>query len=173
MQDTSWLFELKNKVPQFLDKLKGKRIPGFLHYSLSGDLYDENIKWGLGNTVFAVKIYYTLDLLKDLSVQEKQAMTNFIKSFQKEDGTIYDPLIKRTALIRNFFSAIKHLDFYNVFGQKTIIAETRQSISALNLLGRKPKVSFKKFSKTKKEIEKYLLTLDWKNHGELEAIFHI
>lgn len=157
----NWVFELKKKVPQFLEEIKCKKVPGFFHYSLSGDLYTEDKKWGLGNTVFAVKIYYTLDLLKDLPVQEKQAMINFIKSFQKEDGIIYDPLIKRRALIINFLSAIKNIDFSNISGQKTIIAETRQSISALELLGRKPEAPFGKFPKTKKEIEKYLLTLNW------------
>jgi len=161
MQDIKWIFELKEKVSQFLEEIKVKKVPGFFHYSLSGDLYDENIKWGLGNTVFAVKIYYTLNLLNDLSSDEKKTIANFIKSFQKEDGTIYDPLIKRRALFRNFLSAVKHLDFSNAFGQKTIIAETRQSISALKLLGRKPKIPFKKFPKTIKEIEKHLLTLNW------------
>lgn len=56
MQNADWLFNLKEKVPQFLERLKGKKIPGFFHYSLSGDLYDENINWGLGNTVFAAKL---------------------------------------------------------------------------------------------------------------------
>jgi len=56
MQKISWILELKQKTPQFLEKLKGQKIPGFFHYSLSGDLYDEDLKWGLGNTVFAVKI---------------------------------------------------------------------------------------------------------------------
>ena len=31
MENLSWLFELKEKVPQFLEKLKGKNIPGFFH----------------------------------------------------------------------------------------------------------------------------------------------
>lgn len=161
MENLDWVFKSKEKIPQFLEKIKGKKVPGFFHYSLSGDLYGEDVKWGLGNAVFAVKIYYTLNLLGDLPREEKKAIVNFIQSFQKEDGIIYDPLIKRRALVINFLSAVKNLDFNNVFGQKTIIAETRQSISALNLLGEKPKIPFKKFPKTKKEIKKYLLTLNW------------
>jgi hypothetical protein len=161
MEDINWLFELKEKVPQFLERLKGKKNKGFFHYSLSGDLYDENVKWGLGNTVFAVKIYYTLDMLKDLSREEKEAMANFIKSFQRKDGTIYDPLVKKKAFLRNILSAIKNLDFNNFFCKQTIIAETRQAISALELLEEKPSVSYQKFSKIEKEIEKYLNKLDW------------
>ncbi len=162
MKNINWLFELKEKVPQFLKNLKGKRKSGFFHYSLSGDLYDENIKWGLGNTVFAVKIYYTLNLLNQLPFEKRKAIVNFIKSFQKKDGTIYDSLVKRRATLRNLLSSFKNFNFNNALGQQTIIAETRQAISVLKLLGEKPNISYQKFPKTKKEIEKYLSKLNWK-----------
>jgi len=161
MGNISWLFELKEKVPQFLESLKGKRKPGFFHYSLSGDLYNENVKWGLGNTVFAVKIYYTLNLLDQLPFEERKAMADFIKNFQKKDGTIYDPLVKRKAALRNLLSSLKNFDFNNILGQQTIIAETRQAISALKLLGEKPNIFYQKFPKTEKEIKKYLSKLNW------------
>lgn len=161
MEEIDWLFELKNKIPQFLRKLKGKIIPGFFHYSLSGDLYDENIQWGLGNTVFAIKIYYTLGLLDNLPVTEKQAMINFIKSFQRKDGIIYDPLVKRKTSLKNILPAVKNFDFNNIFGQQTVIAETRQSISALKLIGEKSEIPYQNFPKTKNEIEKYLSKLNW------------
>jgi hypothetical protein len=161
MENINWIFELKETVSQFLEKLRGRKVQGFFHYSLSGDLYDENIKWGLGNTVFAVKIYYTLDLLNKLSAKDKEDMANFIKSFQEKDGEIYDPLVKRKTFIRNKLSAIKNLDFSNFFHKKTIIAETRQAISALKLLGEKPDIPYQKFPKTEKEITKYLSSLNW------------
>jgi len=162
MEDISWIFGIKEKTLEFLKKLKGEKIPGFFHYSLSGDLYDENIKWGLGNTVFAVKIYYTLNLLDQLSLEERKAMADFIKSFQKEDGTIYDPLVRRKATLRNLLSSLKNFDFSNILGQQTIIAETRQAISALKLLGDEPHVFYQKFPKTEREIEKYLSKLNWR-----------
>lgn len=162
MRSINWVFELKKKVPRFLERLKGKRIPGFFHYSLAGDLYDESVKWGLGNTVFAVKIYYTLNLLDQLSFEERKRMANFIKSFQKKDGTIYDPLVKRKAALRNLLSSFKNFDFNNILGQQTIIAETRQAISALNLLKEKPNISYQKFPKTEKGIERYLSKLNWR-----------
>ena len=161
MQDINWLFELKEKVPQFLEKLKGKKIPGFFRYSLSGDLYDENVKWGLGNTVFAVKIYYTLDLLKDLPEAEKKTMASFIKSFQRKNGTIYDSLVERKAFLKEKLLVIKNWDFNNFFHQQTIRAETRQAISALKLLEEKPDIVYNAFPKTEKEIEKYLSRLNW------------
>ncbi len=161
MKDIEWIFKLKESVPQFLEQLKGKKEPGFFHYSLSGDLYDENIKWGLGNTVFAVKIYYTLNLIDKMSQQQKQAMTNFIKSFQNKDGSIYDPLVKQKALLMNIISAIKNWEINNIFGQNTIRAETRQAIASLNHLGEKPEITYQKFSKNEDGIEKYLNTFDW------------
>jgi len=161
MNDISWIFKLKEKVPQFLERLKGKKNPGFFHYSLSGDLYDENIKWGLGNTVFAAKIYYTLDLLDKLSQKDKDDMVNFIKSFQKTDSVIYDSLIKRRAFLREKLSAIKNLDFNNFFHQQVIKAETRQAISALKFFREKPNIPCQEFSRTEKEIEKYLNNLNW------------
>lgn len=111
MENMNWIFELKEKVFQLLEKLKGGKIPGFFHYSLSGNLYDEKVKWGAGNTVFVAKIYYTLDMLKALSSEEREDMANFIKSFQKENGEIYDSLVRKRALLRNFLSAAKNLDF--------------------------------------------------------------
>ena len=162
MENLDWLFNLKEKTPQFLNKLKGKRIPGFFHYSLSGDLYDEKVKWGLGNTVFAVKIYYTLDLLEELPKEERNALANFIKSFQSNDGTFYDPLIKKLTFWKDKILSFKNLDFNNFFHRQTIIAETRQSISALKLLGERPDIPYNDFPKTEEDIERYLSKLNWK-----------
>lgn len=161
MQELNWLFGLKKKTPEFLEKLKSQKVLGFFHYSLSGDLYDEDIRWGLGNTVFAIKIYYTLGLLENLTPEEVENMANFIRSFQKPYGSIFDPLIRKKAFLKNFLYSIKHFDFNNTFGQQTIRAETRQAISALNLLGKKPDLPYKKFPKSEKEIEKYLAKLNW------------
>ena len=162
MEKINWLFELKEKVPQFLEELKAKEIPGFFRYSLSGDLYDENMKWGLGNTVFAVKIYCTLNLLEDLPEKEKREMTDFIKSFRQKDGSIYDPLVEKLTFWKDKFSSLKNSDFNNFFHKQTIRAETRQAISALNLLGEKTDIFYNNFPKTEKEIERYLSKLNWR-----------
>lgn len=162
IEETSWIFMLKEKVPQFLEKLKGKGIPGFFHYSLSGDLYNESFEWGLGNTVFAAKIYYTLGLLDELPEKDKKKMADFIKSFQKEDRTIYDPLVKRKAFLREKLSAIKSLDFNNFFHHQTIRAETRQAISTLKLLGERSDARYQELPKTREEVERYLDKLSWK-----------
>ena len=159
-ENIDWIYSLKPQIIDFLDRLNGEK-PGFFHYSLSGDLYGENIKWGLGNTVFAVKIYYTLDLLDTLPTEEKIAMAEFIKSFKKNNGVIHDLLIKRKIFLKEKLSSFKNLDFNNFFHQQVIRAETRQAVSALNLLGKKAELPDKKIPESKKRIEKYLVKLDW------------
>ncbi len=161
MNDIDWLLNLKKEALLFLKRLKGKKRPGFFHYSLSGDLYDENTHWGLGNTVFAVKSFYTLNLLNKLPKQDRKDMANLIKSFQKSDGTIFDPLVKQKAFWREKLSAIKHNDFNNFFHQQTIRAETRQAVSALKLLDEKPDIYPKQFPKSTEEIRTYLSVLNW------------
>jgi hypothetical protein len=161
MENTEWLFRLREDIPHFLKILKGKNTPGFFHYSLSGDLYDEDIEWGLGNTVFAAKVYYTLDLMDNLSRENKTAMADFIKSFQGEDGTICDTLVRRKALLREKLSAIRNFDFNNFFHKQTATAETRQAISALKLLGTYPRIEYQDVPRTEVEIKKYLEALDW------------
>ncbi len=171
MQNIDWVFELKNTIPKFLKKLKGEKAPGFFHYSLSGDLYNENIKWGLGNTVFAVKIYYILNQLEKLPSKEKKEIIQFIKSFEREDGSISDPLVSRKARPRNIASALTSLNFQNAFGQKTKRAETRQAISSLKLLSAKPDHPYQNFPKTKRRINLYLNKLNWQKPWDAGSHF--
>lgn len=156
-----WILKLKNKIPLLLDRLKGQTTPGFFHYSLSSDFHSEKIKWGLGNTVFAVKIYYILNMIKSLPPLEKKEMISFIKSFQTGRERIFDPLVRRKALLRNLFGYFAENNFKNILGQQTILAETRQAISALNLLGAKNNLSFDHLPKTKTQIRRYLSQLNW------------
>jgi hypothetical protein len=155
-----WLFELKNKVPVFLDKLKGKKR-GFFHYSLTGDLYHENENWGLGNTVFATKIYYTLNMIDLLPEDEIKSIISFIRGFQRSDGSIYDPLISRKVSLIDRFYAARNFDFSNFRAQKTKRAETRQSFSALQLLNSRPDLPYLQIPYTTEGIDKYLSSLDW------------
>ena len=161
MPSLNWIFGLKQKIPGFLKKMKGQKIPGFFHYSLTGDLYSEHVRWGLGNTVFAVKIYYMLGLLNNLTDEEKKEIGNFIKSFQRRNGNFYDPLVKKLTFWKDKLSALKNLDFNNFLHKQTIKAETRQAISALSLLQEKPNIPYTDFPKTKKEIDEYLSKLNW------------
>lgn len=172
-ENIDWIFELKGKVPPFLDKLKGKKR-GFFHYSLSGDLYSKSENWGLGNTVFAARIYYTLDMIDSLPEDEIKSIIRFIKSFQRSDGSIYDPLISRKVPVINRLYGAKNLDFSNFRGQKTKRAETRQCFSTLLLLNSHPDLPYLEIPYTLEGIDRYLSSLDWsKPYGAGSHFSHL
>lgn len=160
-ESIDWIIKLKKDVPIFLDKLKSHTKRGFFRYSLSGDLYSESENWGLGNTVFAAKICYTLDMTDSLAVNELKDIINFIKGFQKDDGSICDPLLSRKVPLVKRLYAARNLDFSTIGGQKIKRAETRQSFSALRLLNSRPDLPYLQIPYTFDQIDKYLGRLDW------------
>lgn len=159
-KDLYWLFNLKGKISSLLRKFKGKKRRGFYHYSLSGDFLGDRIKWGLGNSVFFLKIILTLGLEKEFEQEVKETI-NFILTFQRKDGSFYDPLIKFVSLPIRILKTIKTLNLSNLFYKHTKIAETRQTISVLSLLNVKPTFEYKRVPNTEQEIGKYLKKLDW------------
>jgi hypothetical protein len=58
---------------------------------------------------------------------------------------------------------IRRLDFNNLWNEQTRRAETRQSFAALRCLERRPSVPYLHIPYTKRDIEKYVLSLDWRN----------
>jgi hypothetical protein len=156
-----WILKLKSNVQAFLDRLKSHTKRGFFHYSLSGDLYSESENWGLGNTVFAVKVYYTIDALDSLAANELEDISSFIKGFQKDDGGIYDPVISRKVPLVKKLYAARNFDFSAIGGQNIKRAETRQSFSALKLLKSRPDLPYLQIPYTIDQADKYLARLDW------------
>lgn len=141
--------------------MKGNTTPGFFRYSFTGDLYSDDIQWGLGNTVFATKIYYTLGLLESLPELEQRNMANFIKSFQASDKSIWDPLVAKKAFWNEKLSAFKNHDLNNFFHYYTTLAETRQAISALQLLNDRSEHYPDCMPQTVEETEHFLVRLNW------------
>ncbi len=133
---------------------------GFYKWSLNADIYGAQVFWGLGNAVFAVKIYFVLNKPDKLPVEDT---AEFIYRFENSDGSFYDKLVQRKASLNNKISAIKRLNFSNFFGNKNVMAETRQAVVALKLLGRKPNFKFNKIPYSLSGIEKYIDSLDWGN----------
>lgn len=161
VEQIDWIFQLKENVPRFLERMKGVTMPGFFRYSLTGDFFGEDKHWGLGNTIFATKIFYTLGSLDTLPQTTRDEMKEFILSFQTPDGMIFDPLVARKAYWRDKLSSIKHRDFQNFFHEQTIRAETRQALSALNLLGLRLVAYPENLPHEKNKIIQFLERLDW------------
>ena len=154
----SWLDSLKRNILGFLSKLQDTSKPGYFKYSLTGDIYLSQIRWGLGNAVFASNSYYMLDALDRVNLNH---IAEFIKSFQDEKGYIFDRTIERLSRFRRFVASIKKKNYVNLFSKLTKVAETRQAFSSLILLGSKPKLPYLNIPYTFKGVEKYLNMFNW------------
>jgi len=155
--DIDWLIPIKSNIINFMNQLNED---GFYHYSLTGDICSINKKWGLGNAVFAAKIYYMLDAL---TPQIAKPIIQFIKSFQNSKGYFFDPEVQRRSLIRRMYHSIKEKNTNNLFNEQTRRAETRQSFAALQCLGSIPNIPFLYIPYSKKNIYRYIHQLNWKH----------
>jgi hypothetical protein len=163
----NWISEIKSKLPQFLDKMKNQNKEGSFKYSLSGDYLNSTLNWGLGNSVFAMKIYYSLCQIP-INLPEIQ---NFIQKFQHKNGEFYDSYVRFLSFPFRTYFALKDFDI-NRFNHKFIRrAETRQTISALKLFNLKPKYQFSDFPQNKNEIQKFIDNLNWKSPWGAAAHF--
>jgi len=156
-----WIFDLKKQIPFFLENLKSDKREGFYHYSLSGDYFGESIKWGLGNSVFFLKIIYTLGLEREYAKEVADAI-RYVKSFQAKSEDIFDPLIHTLSAPMRVFQFVKNHKLATLRGEDTIRAESRQAISALKLFDSKPDKNYTKFASSAEEIDKFLKNLNWK-----------
>jgi len=163
-----WLRPLKSDILKFLEQLNENN---FFHYSLTGDLYSSDNKWGLGNAVFAAKIYY---MLGDMDTDRSEKIAKFIKSFQNDQGYIHDPLVEQKSKLRRYVNAFRSKNFANFFNEQTRRAETRQSFAALICLNDKPHKPFLKIPYTKNQITKYIEKLNWSQPwGACSHISHL
>lgn len=160
MEDLIWLNELKSEILMFMDDMHSQDVPGYYRYSYSGDIYDDGLHWNVGSSVFALKIYYTLDVNESGIID---SASEYIKSFMHKDGMIYDDFVYKKGRLRNFLSAIKHNNLDNLFNAQYKRAETRQCYSALllhdQLMGVKTNVPI---PGSKVDIGRYLEKLNWK-----------
>lgn len=152
-----WVLRIKEKLPFFMQQMQGKRKKGFYKYSFSGDLYGENFNWGLGNSVFALKIYYTIGM----QPKNLESIIDYIKYFQNKKGEFYDPIVKYTSLPMRLYFAIKEQDKNRLSHQLIRMAETRQCISALKLFEHHPNHEYLNYPRTKKDIKQFINSLKW------------
>lgn len=151
-----WLYSLKKEVLGLLAAMKEEG--GYYRYSLSGDIYGKDDRWGLGNTVFAAKTYY---MLESLQMDDREKMAAFIKSFQDDEGYIYDRKVKALSRMRRYSAALRQRDLNNIFNEQTKNAETRQSFAALRCLGSRPDKAFTRIPYSREAITEYIMRLNW------------
>lgn len=131
----------------------------FFRFSYSGDLYPESRSWGLANIVYGTKALQAIGALETLDESRTQGLIRGMLQFQTEDGLFYDPLLTGE---RSFGP-----DAMSLIGNKKCeeqlirIAETRQTYSALALLGAAPEFPADLLPKTVSSVQAYLEALDW------------
>jgi hypothetical protein len=155
-----WLEGIKNNLFRFILRTSEKKFEYF-RYSLSGDLYGPGVHWGLGQLVFATKILYMIDKLKDIDEEKRKNLGRAILSFQKSNGYIHDPFISKLTWRARVKGFLKNGNLESLLNTRVKRAETRQSFAALFCLGEKPKKPFLHIPYTKEAIHNYLQSLDW------------
>ena len=153
----NWVLSVVEKVPGFLDKLKDNHQSGRFHYSLSGDIKIP-FRWGLGNAVFATKCYYILNRMDLMNIKDT---AQYIKSFQKQNSYIYDPMVQTISWPYRIINSVRNRDFNNCLGKQTKRAETRQSFAALRALEETPYRPFTRIPYTKNQLSNYIHSLNW------------
>ena len=158
---TDWLKNLTGNLKYFLVTM-GRNDFSHTQYTYSGDLHNARTDWGLANTVYATKILYISDLLATLNDGQKNNLYQKLKSFFQDDGYIYDPLLTSVPFKDRLKNLIGRRNATkSQYLEEVKRAETRQSFTALYLLGKQPHEPFLGIPYTKDGIEKYLSRLDW------------
>ena len=157
--DLAWTRELPRRVPEFLARLEGPN--GFYRYSLTGDLHGPEVRWGLGNTVFAVKSLASLGKLAGLPPERRAELARFILSFRRDDGLLSDPLVVRKSGLRNKLLCLRTGDFSNFFNGRVRSAETRQALLSLALLGHAAPEPAENLPASPEAALAWLESLDW------------
>ncbi len=160
MENVDWLKGLNKRVFSFVMGM-GNDDFTYFKYSLSGDLYDSITVWGLGQAVFAARTLYIIDKLNDLDGAKTNNLIKLIKSFQKKEGYIYDPLISKLATYSIFKQFLRQRNLDTLYNIQTKRAETRQSFASLFALNSKPDKPFLAIPYSCEGIDKYLSSLDW------------
>ena len=157
-----WLIGFQNKIFKFLVKMSDNNY-SYFKYSYSGDLFNFAKKWGLGQRVFAVKLLFMLNQLKNLNSLERNNIIRSIKSFERSNSYIYDTLVSKITLKNRLMDFVRHPHLEYLFNEETKRAETRQALASLLCLEAKPEKPFLHIPYTINEVNDYLGKLDWNN----------
>ena len=172
MSSVEWLDSVKHNAVRYLNALYKK--DGFFAYSRTADRYGDSMRWGLANAVFAVKTLYIMKMLESFSAEKRQEIIDFIHHFQRKPGLFVDPLVASKTALFNKIVAIRNLNFSNFFGEKTMMAETRQALVALLLLEDPALQPYTQIPYTGHSIERYIRQLHWKDPwGALSHLNHL
>lgn len=150
---------IKKQVYDFLKLQQSSIDPTYFRYSLSGDLWDEKIKWNVQGRVFTLKVAYTIGLGQDDSLVQN-ALTG-MKNFQHADGHIYDDMLLKKKKWVRFKQTIRSGKIIPLIDYEYIRAESRQCYSAMMMYNVIPNLIPICEVRSGEEIDNFLHSLDW------------
>jgi hypothetical protein len=151
-------FVKKNHFFSFLEHQKNTIAYGNYFYSISGDLFDPDKHENLAGSIFALKLYF---MLGETDPQKIQPIIDRILTFQKSNGTMYDPFVFRKGFLHNALGNLSRGSFRNLDNHEYVRAETRQAYSALLLFDAIPEQIYSDIPTSPDQIRTYIKQLDW------------
>lgn len=154
------MINIKINLYDFLKLQQSNKDPTYFRYSMSGDLWNDTIKWNVQSRVFATKIAYTIGIDRNDSLV--QNAISGIKQFRHKDGYIYDDMLLRRKKWIRFKEMTRNLSLVSLTDYEYIRAESRQCYSALLMYKELSSVIPVCEVRSGDEIDKFLNSLNWK-----------
>jgi len=126
-----WIKLSKTNILSFFDKTIHTKSKSLLNLSLSGDVNSKDIKWGLAQATFFIRI---AKIIGRLDLLDSELFYNFILSFQNK-GFIYDKYLHEIKLGRRKRLKNAFLLKPQIYDYPVAVAESRQAIASLINLG--------------------------------------
>jgi len=179
---------LIENIAKFIQNLENPDKEFHYYPVLKGSTKD-GLNAQLGLSCYAMKCYFMLGLWDELTPIKKKNWTNFINSFQSDSGNFpKNSFIDQTVLngykkknlkkgMKNLvkssinLTGIKNFELEKQKLNKTIVAETKQAISTLYMVGQKNSLPYVNFPQTESEINDYLDSFNWSNPWNAGAQF--
>jgi hypothetical protein len=157
---------LRESIALWLEEMAKDLEPGRFRFCSQGNLVPVTGRAAQVSTCFAMKTAWQIGVWKGWPEERKRGCIEFVSSFQRKDGSFYDPWLFRNARLswRNYASAILGRTSWDSLWRRkewNLRAETRQSASTLLMVGSQPVRKLSCDAVTIDQIKNYISTFDW------------
>lgn len=161
---------LRFNIARWLEEMAAGLEAGRFRFCAQGSLVPTTGTEGQVSTCFATKIAWQTGIWDRWPEDRKKACVAFIKSFQRADGTFFDPWLARQTKqplkdrILLFMSSLSRAPSSQTVDDPHIMnirAETRQSASTLLMVGDTPAYPLPMECGTLDQIKQYIHSFDW------------
>lgn len=201
----SWLEQINHSLPSFVDTL-GKPDQVGRYYPCLDGVTAMGKQISLGFSTFAARIYYMLNRLDEFPEDQRNVWADYLRSFQTRDCSAWHcgendygfidrpqvdyllaresekPILPKTprAIARRLINLVYNFNMPSPpFPplKSTIMAETRQALITLSLMGEQPEMPYRGFPLDEDGVIRFLQLQDWSRpwgagaHAAVLAVF--